>query len=288
MIERVARGLGGFGNGVAGAVVAVYRVLGRPGKLLQDGLNGSWLGHSLHAVVVDVVVGAATGAVLLDVLSLFFGVPGLETATRWVLGLAWLAGIGSILTGLTDFKDTGEGDERHVTILHGTVNFIGNLGFGAALMTRLNGGIDVARWLLFASYVVISVGSYIGGHVVYKYGYMVNRNAFAKGKRAREFTAVLPVADVPEDTPTRASLGATALVLVRRGDVIHALKDTCSHAGGPLSEGTLEGDTIVCPWHASAFRLTDGAVRHGPAGTCQPAYRARISGEQVEVIGPLD
>jgi nitrite reductase/ring-hydroxylating ferredoxin subunit len=83
-------------------------------------------------------------------------------------------------------------------------------------------------------------------------------------------------------------LGATALVVVRRGDLVFALKDTCSHAGGPLSKGHLAGDTIVCPWHGSAFRLRDGAVRHGPSSTRQIAYRARINDGQVEVSGPID
>jgi nitrite reductase/ring-hydroxylating ferredoxin subunit len=90
-----------------------------------------------------------------------------------------------------------------------------------------------------------------------------------------------------EATPVKAMLGATALVVVRRGDLVFALRETCSHAGGPLSEGRLEGDTIVCPWHGSAFRLRDGAVRHGPAATRQVAYRARVNGDQVEVQGPI-
>jgi nitrite reductase/ring-hydroxylating ferredoxin subunit len=83
-------------------------------------------------------------------------------------------------------------------------------------------------------------------------------------------------------------LGTTALVVVRRGDLVQALKATCSHAGGPLPEGKLEGDTIVCPWHFSAFRLSDGAVRHGPATTRQVIYSARITNGQVEVSGPID
>ena len=67
---------------------------------------------------------------------------------------------------------------------------------------------------------MISVGAYIGGHVVFKYGYMVNHNAFARGKKAAEFTPILPAAELPEATPTKASFGATTLVLVRRGDVV--------------------------------------------------------------------
>ena len=86
MLERMARPLRGLWNGIASGTNGVYRALGRPGRLLQDFLNGSWLGHSLHAVLVDVVVGGATAALLLDILRVFFGVDGLETATTWVLG----------------------------------------------------------------------------------------------------------------------------------------------------------------------------------------------------------
>ena len=289
MLERMGRPLRGFGNGTASVVGAVFRGLGGQGRFLQDFLNGTWLGHSLHAVLVDVVVGAATGALLLDVLRLFFGVEGLEIAATWMIGLAWLSGIGSLITGLTEFKDTGPNSAtRDVTILHGLINVVGMGGFTFSTMQRINGNHDAAFWGLLIGYLLIGVGGYIGGHLVFKYGYSVNYNAFSKGKRAKEFTAVLPAAELPEDTPTRASFGATAVMLVRRGDVVHALKDTCSHAGGPLSGGTLRGDTIECPWHASVFRLADGSVVHGPAASRQVSYRARINGDQVELQGPLD
>jgi nitrite reductase/ring-hydroxylating ferredoxin subunit/uncharacterized membrane protein len=287
MLERMARPLRGLSNGIAGVMGAVYGALGRPGKLLQDFLNGSWLGHSLHATLTDVVVGAATAGLLLDLLRVAFGVEGLEDATTWVVGLAWLSGIGALLSGLTDFKDTApSSSERDVTGLHGIVNFVGLGGFAYSVMSRLNGAHDAAFWGLLVGFGVIGFGSFIGGHVVFKYGYMVNHNAFRKSRRAREFTAVLPAADLPEATPTKATLGSTAVVLVRRGDVVHALRETCSHAGGPLSEGAVRGDGIECPWHFSVFRLADGAVLHGPAGTRQDAYEARINGDQVELRGP--
>jgi nitrite reductase/ring-hydroxylating ferredoxin subunit/uncharacterized membrane protein len=286
MLERWARPWGRLWNGIAGAMDAIYRVLGRPGKLLQDFLNGSWLGHSLHPVVVEVVVGGATAAVLLQLLA-WFGVADLRVALLWVLGLTWLAALSAIISGLTDFKDTAPGDERAVVGLHGLVNIVATVVLIVAFLAILGGGDTIGGWLIVVGYLVLSVGAFIGGHVVFKYGYMVNHNAFAGGKKAKEFTPVLPAADLAEETPTKAMLGTTALVVVRRGDVVFALKETCSHAGGPLAQGTLVGDTIVCPWHASAFRLRDGAVRHGPASTRQVAYRARISGDQVEVQGPI-
>jgi nitrite reductase/ring-hydroxylating ferredoxin subunit len=286
MLEHWARPLSRLWNGTASVLDALYRRLGRPGKLLQDFLNGAWLGHSLHPVVVDVVVGGATAALLLQVL-MWFGVADLRVALLWVLGLTWLAGISAIVTGLTDFKDTASGDERNIVGLHGLINIAVTVVFVIAFLAVLGGADAIGGWLLAIGYLVLSVGAFIGGHVVFKYGYMVNRNAFAPGKKAREYTAVLPAADLPEATPTRAMLGATALVVVRRGELVFALKETCSHAGGPLSSGQLAGDTIVCPWHGSAFRLSDGAVRHGPASTRQVAYRARINADQVEVQGPI-
>jgi nitrite reductase/ring-hydroxylating ferredoxin subunit len=286
MLERWARPWTRLWNGTAAVMDAIYARLGRPGKLLQDFLNGSWLGHSLHPVVVDVVVGGSTAALLLQLLT-WLGVDGLRTALIWILALSGLAALSAIVSGLTDFKDTATGDERAIVGLHGLINIVATVLLAAAFFTLLAGGDGIAGWLIVAGFGVLSVGAFIGGHVVFKYGYMVNHNAFAKGKRAKEFTAVLPAAELPDATPTKAMLGATALVLVRRGDLVFALKDTCSHAGGPLSEGRLDGDTIVCPWHASAYRLSDGAVRHGPSATRQVTYRAQIEGDQVEVQGPI-
>ncbi len=235
------------------------------------------------------MIGGATAALLLDVLRVFFAVDGLETATTWVLGLAWLSAVGAILSGLTDYKDTAPSSaERDVAGLHGLVNIVATGAFGMSLVQRLGGAHDGAFWILLFAYLVVSVGGYIGGHVVFKYGYMVNHNAFSGGKRAKEFTPAVALAEVPEGAPTKVMFGTTAVMLVRRGDVVHALKETCSHAGGPLSKGELKGDTITCPWHFSTFRLADGSVVHGPAGSRQVSYRARINGDQVELQGPHD
>ena len=284
MLERIARPLSGLTHGIAGVVDATYRVLGRPGKLLQDFLNGSWMGHALHPVIVDVVVGGSTAAVLLLVLS-WFGVQGLYVPMAWILALSCLAALAAIVTGLTDFKDTF-GEEMDVAGLHGVTNIIGTAGLVVAFFGALLESPVLLGVFLLGSYGVLSVGAFIGGHVVFKFGSMVNRNAFSGGKRAKEFTAVAAANEVPDDAPTKVMLGATALVVVRRGDVAYALKDTCSHAGTSLATGRLEGDTIVCPTHGSAFRLADGAVRHGPATTRQVSYEARVNGDQVEVRGP--
>lgn len=288
MLERLGAPFRGFGDWVARVMDAFYRVLGRPGKWLQDFLNGSWLGHPTHPVVTDVVIGGATVVVVFDLAAMLLGTGELDTAAQVAVVVTTLAALSAVVTGLTDFKDTATGDERNVAILHGLINIIATVAFIASFAARASGAIEAGRWLSLSGALILAAGSYIGGHLVFKYGSMVNHNAFARGGRARQFTAVLPAADLPDATPVKALLGTTALVVVRRGDLVAALKATCSHAGGPLAGGTLDGDTIVCPWHGSAFRLTDGAVRHGPATTRQVAYRARIADGQVEVTGPID
>ena len=289
MLERLALPLRGLSNGIASVMRGFYGALGGPGRYLQDFLNGTWLGHSLHAVLVDVVIGGATAALLLDLLRTLFGVTGLEDATTWTLSLVLLSALGAIVTGLTDYKDTNhDTPARDLAGLHGLVNITATIGFGISLWARLGGAHDAGFWVLLASYLVVSFGGYVGGHVVYKYGYMVNFNAFSRGKKAAEFTAVVPIADVPENTPTKVTFGATSIMLVRRGEVVHALKEACSHLGGPLSQGELDGDEITCPWHFSTFRITDGAVVHGPASSRQVSYRARVNDGQVELHGPHD
>ena len=288
MLERLGAPFGRFGDWVARVMDAFYRVLGRPGKWFQDFVNGSWLGHPVHPVLTDVVIGGATLIVVFDLAVLIFGADGLDTASLVAVGVTALAALATLWTGLTDFKDTNKGDERNVAILHGLINLVATVAYIASFFLRLGDGDDLGRWFSLAGALILVVGGYIGGHLVFKYGYMVNRNAFAKGQRAKEFTPIIAAADVPESTPTKVMLGSTALVVVRRGDLVYALKATCSHAGGPLDKGTLDGDSIVCPWHGSAFRLRDGVVRHGPATTRQVRYDTRVADHQVEVSGPID
>ncbi len=287
LLERWSRPFKGLGNAIAGLTAGVYRVLGGPGRLLQDLMNGSMLGHSLHGMLTDAVVGAVTAVLVLDAAAVLFGA-NVETATMIVLGFGALSAWGAALAGLTDHKDIDPGDARNVATLHGLINLSATVLYTIAFFVRLAGGVGAGRWIALVAFVLFATGAFIGGHLVYKFGIMVNRNAFGRGRRAKEFTAVLPATELAEGTPTKAMLGTTALVLVRRGDLVHALRETCSHAGGPLSEGRVDGDSIICPWHASEFRLRDGAVRHGPATTRLTTYAARINEGQVEVQGPLD
>ena len=72
--------------------------------------------------------------------------------------------------------------------------------------------------------------------------------------------------------------GATVAVYNVDG-AFYATHNECTHVGAPLSEGDLEGSTIVCPWHASCFDVTTGAVLKGPAKVPLRVYRVVVDGE---------
>jgi nitrite reductase/ring-hydroxylating ferredoxin subunit len=101
-----------------------------------------------------------------------------------------------------------------------------------------------------------------------------------------DFAAILAESELAESTPTRAMYEGVPILLVRRGQRIFALAETCSHFSGPLSEGKLVGDTIECPYHASRFSLDDGHVTTGPAVHRQPCLEVRVRSGQIEVRKP--
>ena len=94
---------------------------------------------------------------------------------------------------------------------------------------------------------------------------------------------MLAEAELLEGELRKVSAGEASVLLVRDGGQVYALANTCSHAGGPLDEGELADGCVICPWHASTFRLTDGHIVRGPASVPQPAYQTRVRDGKIEV-----
>ncbi len=67
------------------------------------------------------------------------------------------------------------------------------------------------------------------------------------------------------------------------GEAFYALSDTCTHRGGPLSDGTVEGAEVTCPWHGARFDVKTGAVLGPPAGREVRSYPVRVTGADVEI-----
>lgn len=67
------------------------------------------------------------------------------------------------------------------------------------------------------------------------------------------------------------------------GGEIYAIDNACTHVGGPLAEGKVVGEEVICPWHGSRFNIKTGAVIHPPARTAVKSYPVRVTGDNVEI-----
>jgi nitrite reductase/ring-hydroxylating ferredoxin subunit/uncharacterized membrane protein len=244
--------------------------------------GGRWVGHPLHPALSDLPIGLWTGAMVLDITDRSPDPgPGLDAA-----GMLSAAGIAAscatALTGLSDWTVSNEQDRR-VGLFHGLLNTVA-LGLQcASLGTRMTGHRSTARALGAASLTVTGAAAYLGGHLVFTKGVMVNRVGWATGPR--RWVRALQEADLPNDSPVGVEAEGRQILLYRHRGTLYALDNICSHAGGLLSRGTVADLTVTCPLHGSRFALADGSVGRGPAHQPQPVLRTRIRNGWIEVRG---
>ena len=254
---------------------------GRPSaQKIRNLLNGTWLGEPLHVVLTDVPVGAWTVAMAFDALDLVSPRREFALACETSIGIGLLGATAAAATGATDWSDV-DPPARRLGLIHGLLNLTGVALFATSLFLRKKRSRDLGRIFSVLGYGVMSCAAHLGGKLVYEERVGVDRTA---GQAfPQEFTAVLPESSLIDGKLTRAMYQGTPILLVRSGDRLFALAETCSHFSGPLSEGKLEGDTVVCPYHFSRFALEDGRVLDGPAVHPQPCLEVRTRNGQIEV-----
>ena len=254
---------------------------GRPvAQKIRDFLNGTWLGEPLHVVVKDVPIGAWSMTIVFDALDLIRPRREFAVAADTSIAVGLIAAAATAATGLTDWSDV-DPPVRRTGLIHGLLNMSATALFATSLILRKKKARGRGRISTALGYAVMSYAAHLGGKMVYEHRVGVDRTdgqVFPP-----EFVAVLPETDLSDGTPTRAVHDGVPILLVRRGDRLFAMAETCSHFSGPLSAGTLAGDSIVCPYHNSRFSLEDGRVLNGPAVHPQPCLEVRARNGQIEV-----
>ena len=76
------------------------------------------------------------------------------------------------------------------------------------------------------------------------------------------------------------------VALFKVAGTYYALDDTCTHSGGPLSEGFLENGLVECPWHGARFELATGRVVRPPAVQDVQRYPTRLDDSEILVEVP--
>lgn len=249
-------------------------------KKIKDGLHGTWFGHPLHPALTDVPIGSWTSTMLLDCAWLAADNPGIARASDITLIFGLIGAGGAAAAGFADWSET-DATDRRVGLAHGLLNAGVVLANLVSCGLRFGGKRRAGIALSGVGYALTLFSAYLGGELSFGKGVGVNHVAWEGGPD--NFVAVLKVADLPEKKLTRVDADGVPVVLWKDEQKIYALAATCSHAGGPLDEGTCQDGEVTCPWHGSTFHLDDGAVANGPAVYAQPTFAIRVRQGKIEL-----
>jgi 3-phenylpropionate/trans-cinnamate dioxygenase ferredoxin subunit len=103
-----------------------------------------------------------------------------------------------------------------------------------------------------------------------------------------DFVPVATVDELPSGERILVDIGELSLVVFNIAGTLFAIADLCSHDGGPLAEGEIDGQAIECPRHGGEFELATGKAVRPPAVEDIPAYPVRIEGDQILVGVPAE
>jgi len=244
-------------------------------RSLMDLLHGRWLGHALHPALSDVPLGMWMSVPALDLI-------GDEAGAIMLTAVGCLASGATAASGTADWTVT-YGRDRRLALVHGLAN-TAVLGVQlGALSARVRGKTGRGRMLSAVGLAAALAAAYLGGDLTLDRALTVNHTASLSGPG--DWTDVADDADVTDGALAAVDVSGRKVLLTRVAGKVCALENTCTHAGGPLNEGTVEDGTVACPWHGSRFRLSDGAVVGGPATFPQPTLETRKRAGRIQVRG---
>ena len=97
-----------------------------------------------------------------------------------------------------------------------------------------------------------------------------------------EFVKVASKSELGPGQCKVADADGKIIALCNVNGTFHAVDNTCIHQGGPLGEGSMDGSTITCPWHAWQYDVTTGKNTDNPAMGVN-TYPVKVEGEDVLV-----
>lgn len=254
-----------------------------PRGRVRDILHGVPFGHPAHPPLTDVPVGCWLSVAVLD------AVPGTEAAASTLVAAGLAGSVPVALTGVADWSVL-HGEQQRVGIGHALGTGTAGALYAASLIARLRGRTTAGKAFGYAGLAALFAGAYLGGHLAYRQG--------AGASHAESITHLGPlgwhdlcsVDELPDGWPVHRNLGYISLFVLREADEVHVLADRCAHLDGPLHQGRIvevdEELCVVCPWHGSTFRVSDGAVVHGPATGRQPAFETRVDDDGMIQVRP--
>ncbi len=101
-----------------------------------------------------------------------------------------------------------------------------------------------------------------------------------------QFIKVAQKGDIPPGKSVSVEVNGQQVALFNFDGTYYAIGDTCTHRGGPLSEGDLDGKVVSCPWHGATFDVTTGDVQSPPAPEGVGRFEIQVDGEEIRIEVP--
>ena len=99
-------------------------------------------------------------------------------------------------------------------------------------------------------------------------------------------TKVAETGEIAEGKGKAVQVGNKKIALFQIEGKYYAIDDKCTHRGGPLSEGAVDGKTVTCPWHGASFDITSGTPLTPPASAAVSCYPVVVEGSTLKIDLP--
>ena len=99
----------------------------------------------------------------------------------------------------------------------------------------------------------------------------------------KKFIKVARTSEIDPGTGKCVEVAGERIAIFNVEGQFYAIEDTCTHAEGSLSEGTLTGEEVECPLHGACFNIKTGEATTPPAITEVKTYNVKVSGGEIEI-----
>lgn len=252
-------------------------------------------GHPIHPILIAFPVAFFTGAIVFDILSMIF-VDVVFWVTAYYMQIAGIVGgLIAAIPGIIDYFYTvppqSSGKKRAAK--HAMVNSSALILFTIAVLLKKDPGIlsPVVMILELAAIILLSVGGWLGGTLVYRNQVGVDPRYAHAGKWKELYIdddhSPVEVAAADELKTNQMKLihvRGKRIVLGKTENGYVAFDDRCTHRGGSLAGGSMICGTVQCPWHGSQFDVRNGEVKAGPAKEKINTYRVNEAGGKIMLV----
>ena len=278
--------------------------------MLKDLLEGKPLRHPIHPMLVHFPIGFLVLSFLLDLVSLAFPeVPGLLRGSFYAMLLGIITALLAAVPGFVDYSDIRRDHPgKVVATRHMILNLMVVAIYGINLWIRSSALSDPKISLLpFLLSIIgiglLSVSGYLGGRLVYDEGIAVGRHKrrtptpqetirLSTGHATKDGeTTFVPIPEAEQlgnGETLRVEIDKLVMTIARIDNQLYAFQEFCTHRFGPLSEGSLHGFNVQCPWHNSCFDVRTGKVTNGPAKVDLKTFKIEKRDGKVGVLVTKD